>query len=146
LVGYSEASKAYRIFVPARRKIIVCRDVQFEEERALRRSRDLPTHSEDQQDKTQGSRQRRHRVRAQDHNNRHRVQDQVQVFRGRLLDRIIRSQMMRRRSSVMQFHRSRTLGHDLSGISPQSVILGWQGFQREPSDEVNHQRDLGTWH
>jgi hypothetical protein len=41
LVGYSEASKAYRIFVPARKKIIVCRDVQFEDERALRRSRDL---------------------------------------------------------------------------------------------------------
>jgi hypothetical protein len=49
LVGYSEASKAYRIFVPSRRKIIVCRDVQFEEERALQRSRDLPTLTEDQQ-------------------------------------------------------------------------------------------------
>jgi hypothetical protein len=47
LVGYSEASKAYRIFVPARRKIIVCRDVQFQEERALRRLRDFPTHSKD---------------------------------------------------------------------------------------------------
>jgi hypothetical protein len=46
----------------------------------------------------------------------------------------------------MQFHRSRTLGHGLSGISPQLVILGWQGFQRETSSEVNHQRDLGTWH
>jgi hypothetical protein len=54
LVGYSEASKAYRIFVPARRKIIVCRDVQFEEERALRRSRDLPTHLEDQQGQDSG--------------------------------------------------------------------------------------------
>jgi hypothetical protein len=32
LVGYSKASKAYRIFVPARRKIVVCRDVQFKEE------------------------------------------------------------------------------------------------------------------
>jgi hypothetical protein len=46
----------------------------------------------------------------------------------------------------MQFHRNRTLGHYLSGISPQSVILGWQGFQRETSDEVNHQRDLGMLH
>jgi hypothetical protein len=45
LVRYIEASKAYKIFVPARREIIVCRDVQFKEERALRRSRDLPTHS-----------------------------------------------------------------------------------------------------
>jgi hypothetical protein len=42
LVGYSEASKAYRIYVPAHRKVIVCRDVQFKEERALRRSRDFP--------------------------------------------------------------------------------------------------------
>jgi hypothetical protein len=42
LAGYSEASKAYRIYVSARRKVIVCRDVQFEEERALRRSKDLP--------------------------------------------------------------------------------------------------------
>jgi hypothetical protein len=49
LVGYSEASKGYRIFVRARKKIIVCRDVQFEEERTLRRSRDLPAHSKDQQ-------------------------------------------------------------------------------------------------
>jgi transposase InsO family protein len=47
LVGYSEASKAYRIIVPTHEKIIVYRDVQFEEEHALRRSRDLPTHSKD---------------------------------------------------------------------------------------------------
>ena len=45
----------------------------------------------------------------------------------------------------MQFHMNKVLEHDLSGISPQSVILGWQGFQRETSDEVNHQRDLGIW-
>jgi hypothetical protein len=48
LVGYSEAAKAYMIFVPECRTIIVCGDVQFEEECALRRSRDLPAHSEDQ--------------------------------------------------------------------------------------------------
>jgi hypothetical protein len=53
LVGYSEVSKAYRIFVPARRNIIVCRDVQFEE-RALRRTRDLPAHSKDQQGQNSG--------------------------------------------------------------------------------------------
>ena len=29
---------------------------------------------------------------------------------------------------------------------PQPVILDQQGFQRETSDEVNHQRDLDTWH
>jgi hypothetical protein len=49
LVGYNEASKAYMIYVPARMKVIVCRDVQFEEERALRRSKDLPTSVENQQ-------------------------------------------------------------------------------------------------
>ena len=42
LVGYSEISKAYRVYIPARRRIIVRRDVQFDEDRALRRSLDLP--------------------------------------------------------------------------------------------------------
>ena len=42
LVGYSEISKAYRVYIPARRRIIVSRDVQFNEDRALRRSLDLP--------------------------------------------------------------------------------------------------------
>ena len=42
LVGYSEISKAYRVYIPARRRIIVSRDVQFDEDRALRRSLDLP--------------------------------------------------------------------------------------------------------
>jgi hypothetical protein len=51
-----------------------------------------------------------------------------------------------RRGNVMQLHGIKALGHDLSGISPQLVILGWQGFQREPSEKVNNQRDLGTWH
>jgi hypothetical protein len=46
IFGYSEASKLYKIFVTARRKIIVCRDVQFKEEGALRSSKDLQ--SEDQ--------------------------------------------------------------------------------------------------
>jgi hypothetical protein len=41
LVGYSEVSKAYRIFVLTHRRIVVSRDVQLEEERALRRSRDM---------------------------------------------------------------------------------------------------------
>jgi hypothetical protein len=49
LVGYIEASKAYRIYVPACRKVIVCRDVQFEEKRALRRSKDLPASVENHQ-------------------------------------------------------------------------------------------------
>ena len=42
LVGYSEISKAYRVYILAHRRIIVSRDVQFDEDRALRRSMDLP--------------------------------------------------------------------------------------------------------
>ena len=42
LVGYSEISKAYRVYIPSRRRIIVSRDVQFDEDRAFRRSLDLP--------------------------------------------------------------------------------------------------------
>ena len=42
LVDYSETSKAYKVYIPARKRIIVSRDVQFDEDRALRRSLDLP--------------------------------------------------------------------------------------------------------
>jgi len=42
LVGYNNTSKAYYIFVSERRRIVVCRDARFEEERSLRRSRDIP--------------------------------------------------------------------------------------------------------
>ena len=42
LVGYNKISKAYRVYSPARRRIIVSRDVQFEEDSALQRSMDLP--------------------------------------------------------------------------------------------------------
>ena len=42
LVGYSDISKEYRVYFPARRRIIVSRDVQFDEDRALWRSMDLP--------------------------------------------------------------------------------------------------------
>ena len=42
LVGYSETLKAYRVYIPARKRIIVSRDVQFDDDRALRRSMDLP--------------------------------------------------------------------------------------------------------
>ena len=41
LVGYSETSKAYRVYIPTRKRIIVRRDVQFDEDTALRRSMDL---------------------------------------------------------------------------------------------------------
>ena len=42
LVGYSEISKAYRVYITAHRNIILSRDVQFDEDRALQRSLDLP--------------------------------------------------------------------------------------------------------
>ena len=41
LVGYSEIWKAYKVYIPARRRIIVSRDVQFDEGKVLRRSLDL---------------------------------------------------------------------------------------------------------
>ena len=41
LVGYSETSKAYRLYIPALRRVVVRRDVKFEEERACRRSQEL---------------------------------------------------------------------------------------------------------
>ena len=42
LVGYNETSKAYKVYIPTCKRIIVSRDVQFDEDRALRRSLDLP--------------------------------------------------------------------------------------------------------
>jgi hypothetical protein len=42
LVGYSETSKAYRIYIPTLRKAVVRRDVKFEEDRAFKRSHDSP--------------------------------------------------------------------------------------------------------
>jgi hypothetical protein len=38
LVGYSEVSKAYWIYIPPPRKVVVSRDVRFEEDRAFARS------------------------------------------------------------------------------------------------------------
>jgi hypothetical protein len=38
-VGYSETSKAFRIYLPSLRKTILRRDVRFEKDRAFRRSR-----------------------------------------------------------------------------------------------------------
>ena len=38
-VGYSESSKAYRIYIPGSRQIEVSRDVTFEEEMAVRKGR-----------------------------------------------------------------------------------------------------------
>jgi hypothetical protein len=41
-VGYNETSKAYRVYVPALKKTVVRRDVRFEEEKAFRKSYDVP--------------------------------------------------------------------------------------------------------
>ena len=41
LVGYIKTSKAYRIYIPSQRKIVVRRDVRFKGERAFRKSLDL---------------------------------------------------------------------------------------------------------
>ena len=46
-VGYDEASKAFRIYLPSQRKVVVRREVKFEEEKAFRRS--LDSEMEDQQ-------------------------------------------------------------------------------------------------
>jgi hypothetical protein len=40
-VGYSETSKAFRIYFPSLRKIVLRRDVRFEEDRAFRNSRGI---------------------------------------------------------------------------------------------------------
>ena len=40
-VGYDETSKAFRIYLPSQRKVVVRRKVKFEEERAFSKSREL---------------------------------------------------------------------------------------------------------
>ena len=50
LVGYSETLKAYKIYIPTRMRIIVSRDVQFDEDRALQRSLDLPAEQQKAQE------------------------------------------------------------------------------------------------
>jgi hypothetical protein len=48
-VGYSETSKAYRIFIPTQRKIIVSKDVKFDENLASSKSHELPPVAEDEE-------------------------------------------------------------------------------------------------
>ena len=39
-VGYDETSKAFHIYLPSQRKVVVRREVRFEEEQAFKKSRD----------------------------------------------------------------------------------------------------------
>ena len=50
LVGYSENAKAYRIYIPESRKIVVRRDVNFMEERAFRQSRKMPSATQSEEE------------------------------------------------------------------------------------------------
>ena len=43
LMGYNENAKAYRIYIPESRKIVVRKYVKFLEERAFRESREMAT-------------------------------------------------------------------------------------------------------
>ena len=49
-VGYSETSKAYRVYIPACKRIIVSKDVQFDEDRALWLSMELSAEKQPTQD------------------------------------------------------------------------------------------------
>jgi hypothetical protein len=48
-LGYSETSKAYRIYIPGQKFIEVSRDVTFHEETAFRQARELPCDSKEQE-------------------------------------------------------------------------------------------------
>ena len=50
LVGYNETSKAYRVYILARKRIIMSRDVQFDKDKALRISMDLSAQEQPTQD------------------------------------------------------------------------------------------------
>ena len=46
LVGYSENAKAYRIYIPKNRKLVVRQDMKFMEEGAFKRSREMATNTQ----------------------------------------------------------------------------------------------------
>jgi hypothetical protein len=48
-VGYSETSKAYRVYIPGQKFIEVSRDVTFHEETTFCQARELPCDSEEQE-------------------------------------------------------------------------------------------------
>jgi hypothetical protein len=50
-VGYSETSKASRVFIPKQRKTIVCQDVNFEEDFASKKSHEpIPVAEDEEQE------------------------------------------------------------------------------------------------
>ena len=50
LVGYNENAKAYCIYILESRKFVVWRDVKFMEERAFRRSQEMPSTTQSEED------------------------------------------------------------------------------------------------
>ena len=53
-MGYSETSKAYRIYVPGLREVEICHDVTFDEDAALKKMINLPSSKEDKEDEEAG--------------------------------------------------------------------------------------------
>ena len=49
-MGYSENAKAYRVYLPGDRKIVIRRDVKFMEDRAFRKSREIPFEEQSKDD------------------------------------------------------------------------------------------------
>jgi len=50
LVGYSEKDKAYRVYLPGNRKIVIQPDVKLMEDRAFRKSRKMPSEEQSKDD------------------------------------------------------------------------------------------------
>ena len=46
-MGYSETSKAYRVYVPRQREVEICHDVAFDEDASLRKIINLPNSEKD---------------------------------------------------------------------------------------------------
>jgi len=50
LVGYSENAKAYKIYLPGSKKVVVRRDVKIMEDRAFRKSREMPSEEQSREE------------------------------------------------------------------------------------------------
>ena len=49
-MGYSENTKAYIIYLPRSRKVVVQRDVKFMEDRAFRKSCEMPSEEQSKEE------------------------------------------------------------------------------------------------